>query len=244
MQFLRLLAAAIVVAALASCSSGSKFRTYNGPEVTQIIVYKAERRMELWHHDRMLRSFRVDLGGNPFGHKERRGDRRTPEGDYLIDRRNPNSRFHLSIGIDYPNAADRAHAAANGWDPGGDIFIHGRGPRFASARGDWTDGCIAVTDREMEDIYAMVRIGTPIRILASRAAGRPAPLAPPDIMPMPLPVAAAPAVPDPAAPVVVATESASGPDLSLAGLAPAASIPPPPPPPGFLNRVTFGLLGR
>ena len=156
---------------LASCGSPSKFRTYNGPEVTQIRVYKAERRMELWHHARMLRAFRVDLG-IPNGHKQQEGDRRTPEGRYYIDRRNPNSRFHLSIGISYPNAEDRAWAAARGVSPGGDIFIHGRGPRFQTVRGDWTDGCIAVTDRQMEDIYAMVRNRTPIDIYASRAAAR------------------------------------------------------------------------
>ncbi len=156
---------------LASCGSPSKFRTYNGPEVTQIRVYKAERRMELWHNDRMLRAFRVQLG-IPNGHKHQEGDRRTPEGRYYIDRRNPNSRFHLSLGISYPNAADRERAAARGVSPGGDIFIHGRGPRFQNARGDWTDGCIAVTDRQMEDIYAMVRNGTPIDIYASRAAAR------------------------------------------------------------------------
>ena len=166
MSFFRVFAALAFVAVLASCAAPppSKFRTYNGPEVTQVVVHKAARRMELWHHDRVLRSFNVQLGGAPFGHKQREGDSRTPEGDYIIDRRNPNSRFHLSIGIDYPNLADKAYAKANGWKPGGDIFIHGRGPRFQNARGDWTEGCIAVSDREMEDIYAMVRDGTPIRI--------------------------------------------------------------------------------
>ncbi len=167
----RLMALFAAMLILASCGSPSKFRTYNGPEVTEIRVYKAERRMELWHHDRMLRAFRVDLG-YPNGHKQQEGDRRTPEGRYYIDRRNPNSRFHLSIGISYPNAEDRARAAARGVSPGGDIFIHGRGPRFRNVRGDWTDGCIAVTDRQMEDIYAMVRDRTPIEIFASRAAAR------------------------------------------------------------------------
>ena len=164
MSFFRVFAALAFIAVLASCGAPSKFRTYNGPEVTQVVVYKAARRMELWHHNRLLRSYHVQLGGNPFGHKLHEGDRRTPEGDYIIDRRNPNSLFHLSIGIDYPNEDDKAHAKLNGWKPGGDIFIHGRGPRFQNARGDWTDGCIAVSDREMEDIYAMVRDGTPIRI--------------------------------------------------------------------------------
>ncbi|TVP72151.1 MAG: hypothetical protein EA339_07560 [Rhodobacteraceae bacterium] len=165
MVFFRVVAALALVAVLASCGAPSKFRSYHGPEVTQIVVHKAARRMHLYHHNQRLRTFRVQLGGNPIGHKQREGDRRTPEGDYIIDRRNPNSAFHLSIGISYPDPYDRARAEANGWRPGGDIFIHGKGPRFQRARGDWTDGCIAVTDREMEDIYAMVRDGTRIRIL-------------------------------------------------------------------------------
>lgn len=168
----RLAALSALVLVLAACASPSKFRTYTGPEVTEVRVYKAERRMEMWHHGRMLRAFNVNLGGNPYGHKQMRGDRRTPEGRYYIDRRNPNSRFHLSLGISYPDAEDRAWAAAQRLDPGADIFIHGRGPQFQDARGDWTDGCIAVSDREMEDIFAMVRVGTPIEIFASRAAAR------------------------------------------------------------------------
>jgi murein L,D-transpeptidase YafK len=167
MQLFRMITAFAVLIALSACAP-SKFRSYNGPEVTQVIVYKAEREMEFWHNDRLLRSFKVDLGGNPIGHKQREGDMRTPEGDYIIDRRNPNSRFHLSLGIDYPNESDREFARQNGWRPGGDIFIHGRGPRHQDSSGDWTEGCIAVTDREMEDIYAMVRDGTPIRILPQR----------------------------------------------------------------------------
>jgi len=167
MQLFRLFLPVAFLALLTACAP-TKFRTYDGPEVTRVVVYKAERQMDLLHCGTVLRSYRVQLGGQPFGHKEREGDRRTPEGDYIIDRRNPNSAFHLSIGLDYPNEADRAHAAANGWEPGGDIFIHGRGPRYQRARGDWTNGCIAVTDRQMEDIYAMVRNGTPITIFASK----------------------------------------------------------------------------
>ena len=233
MQFLRLLAAALLLGALSACAP-SKFRTYDGPEVTRVVVYKAERQMELWHYDTLLRSFDVDLGGDPFGHKQREGDRRTPEGDYIIDRRNPNSRFHLSIGIDYPNEADRAFAQANGWRPGGDIFIHGRGPRFRHARGDWTDGCIAVTDREMEDIYAMVRIGTPISILPAR----PLPEAP--VMANAAPLSALdPVALDAPAPVT----DAAAPMLAPAADAvlPPADLSPPPPPekPGLLRRLTF-----
>lgn len=166
MSIFRILAALALLAVLASCAKTppSKFRTYHGPEVTHVVVHKGARQMELWHHDQPLRVFRVELGGDPVGHKQREGDSRTPEGEYIIDRRNPNSRFHLSLGISYPNEDDRARAKANGWRPGGDIFIHGRGPRFQFAPGDWTEGCIAVEDYEMEHIYAMVRDGTPIRI--------------------------------------------------------------------------------
>jgi murein L,D-transpeptidase YafK len=118
----------------------------------------------------VLESYDIDLGFSPEGHKQFEGDGRTPEGLYFIDRRNPNSAYHLSIGISYPNAADRAFAAAQGKSPGGDIFIHG-GPQTprdkARARQtrDWTWGCVALTDREMEEIYAMVRDGTPVWIL-------------------------------------------------------------------------------
>lgn len=174
-----------LMGALAACGD-SKFRTYKGPEVTEIRVYKAERQMELMHHDRVLRRFSIGLGGDPIGHKTTRGDSRTPEGRYFIDRRNPNSAFHLSIGISYPNEADTAQAKARGVNAGGDIFIHGRGPRFQRARGDWTEGCIAVNDREIEDIYAMVRTGTPIEVFASR----PVPVFAKDNPPMELPAPA------------------------------------------------------
>lgn len=148
---------------LASCS---KFKTYDGPEVTQVIVFKNARTMYLMHHDSVLASYEVDLGFAPEGHKQRRGDGRTPEGSYFIDRKNPDSEFHLSLGISYPDKNDRLVASEAGDDPGGDIFIHG-GPSDPRDRGrpDWTAGCVAVTDREMEDIYAMVNIGTPIDIL-------------------------------------------------------------------------------
>lgn len=148
---------------LAAC--GDKFRTYHGPEVTRIVVYKSARTMDLMHHDRVLRRFEIGLGFAPEGQKEHEGDGRTPEGEYIIDRRNPDSSYHLSLGISYPDVHQTSTAREAGLDPGGDIFIHGRGPRFQNARGDWTAGCIAVTDREMEDIYAMVRLGTPITIL-------------------------------------------------------------------------------
>ncbi|HPD92207.1 MAG TPA: L,D-transpeptidase family protein [Pararhodobacter sp.] len=153
-----------VLLALAACSRAPRFLDYNGPEVTQIRVYKTERRMELMHDAEVLRSYDIGLGFAPAGHKQRYGDGRTPEGEYTIDRRNPQSLYHLSLGISYPNEQDRARAEAAGEDPGGDIFIHGRGRGNRFVRGDWTVGCIAVTDSEIEEIYSMVQTGTPIVI--------------------------------------------------------------------------------
>jgi len=153
-------------AALAGCAQESKFRSYYGPEVTRVFVNKGARDMFLLHHRRVLKRYKVDLGFAPEGHKRFEGDGRTPEGHYVIDRRNPNSDYHLSLGISYPNAADIALARAHGLSPGGDIFIHGEATTRARNGLDWTAGCIAVKNREMEDIYAMVRNGTPITITA------------------------------------------------------------------------------
>lgn len=142
----------------------SKFLVYKGPLVTRVLVFKEARQMHLMHFDRVLVSYEIDLGFAPVGHKNFEGDGRTPEGEYTIDRRNPNSRFHLSLGISYPNEADIAFAEAAGKSPGGDIFIHGRPRAFQNGQRDWTWGCIAVTDAEMEVIYSMVNDGTPISI--------------------------------------------------------------------------------
>jgi murein L,D-transpeptidase YafK len=162
MRVFNFLILGVLLAVLAGCSS--KFKTYNGPEVTRVVVFKENRRMQLLHHDKVLKSYDVGLGFEPVGHKEIEGDGKTPEGHYRIDRRNPNSEFHLSIGISYPNAADRAHAASLGKKPGGDIFIHGKPWKYRNDPNDWTAGCIAVTNSEIEQIYAMVKNGTPISI--------------------------------------------------------------------------------
>ncbi|MEM6482251.1 MAG: L,D-transpeptidase family protein [Pseudomonadota bacterium] len=149
--------------------SRSRFKRYFGPDVTQIVVNKGARNMFLYHGNTMLKEYEVELGFTAEGHKQFEGDGKTPEGDYMIDRRNPNSNFHLSLGVSYPNYEDRAFAAAKGKHPGGDIFIHGQ-PNWAARRAnlgpDWTAGCIAVENKEMEVIYAMIRNGTPIRINA------------------------------------------------------------------------------
>lgn len=153
-------------AALAGCSRASlSTRGYAGPEVTRIVVLKDRRRMMLLHHDKVLRDYRIALGFQPKGHKRFEGDGRTPEGTYFIDRRNPESEFHLSLGISYPNPDDIAYAEAQGKSPGGDIFIHGR-PKTRPTRPDWTWGCISVTNRQMDEVFAMVPTGTRIDILA------------------------------------------------------------------------------
>lgn len=155
-----LLIALLTFAALTGCS---RFIEYDGPQVTRVLVYKNDRMMYLMHNDEVLESYEIELGFAPAGHKLEYGDGRTPEGEYLIDRRNPNSAFYLSIGISYPNAEDIAQARARGVSPGGDIFIHGT-PRPFRRGDDWTVGCIAVTNAEMRQIYAMVGNGTPISI--------------------------------------------------------------------------------
>jgi len=165
-----LVIAAIALAGLAACSS--KFKTYDGPEVTKIIVFKSARAMHLMHGKQVLKSYRISLGFAPRGDKKVEGDGRTPEGLYYIDRRNPKSDFHLSLGISYPNVRDIEEARRLGKKPGGDIFIHGRGPSVDNLIPDWTWGCIAVTNREIEEIYAMVRDGTPIAIYGDVPSGR------------------------------------------------------------------------
>lgn len=136
------------------------------PVADQVIVSKSERRLHLLQGQKTLKTYRVNLGFTPAGNKNNEGDGRTPEGAYFIDRKNPRSDFHLSLGINYPNANDVARAEAQGVDPGGNIFIHGGPrPRIDRTGADWTAGCIAVRNREIEEIYAMVRMGTPIMIL-------------------------------------------------------------------------------
>ena len=151
--------------ALGACGS-SKFKRYFGPEVTYVVVNKSNRRMYLMHHDKVLENYKIKLGFAPIGHKTFEGDGRTPEGLYLVDRRNPNSRFHLSLGISYPNELDRAKAEEMGKKPGGDIFIHGQESPRKKNRKDWTWGCISVNNKEIEQIYSMVNNGTPIAINA------------------------------------------------------------------------------
>lgn len=171
--------AAAVAAAVAAAALPAQAQDESVPRAARasfpvdlIVIEKRRRRMHLFYRDRVVRSYRVALGSKPAGHKRERGDGRTPEGLYRIDYKKPESRFNLALHIDYPNERDRALAAARGVDPGGAIYIHGQ-PTEASelayfrlkfAREDWTDGCIAVTNAEMDEIYRSVRAGTPVLI--------------------------------------------------------------------------------
>jgi len=137
--------------------------------VTHIVVNKSRRELLLLHHESVLRSYRIALGRDPIGPKTHEGDGKTPEGRYIIDRRNPKSAYHLALHISYPNLADCARARDLGLDPGGDIMIHGLpngNGRLGSAHleTDWTQGCVAVTDQEMDEIWELVSDGTPIDI--------------------------------------------------------------------------------
>jgi murein L,D-transpeptidase YafK len=137
--------------------------------VTRIVVEKQKRSMTVYNGARALKTYRIALGGNPTGHKQHEGDSRTPEGRYIIDARNPKSSFHLSLKISYPNRTDTRNARRKGLSPGGAIMIHGTPAGLAAldALGfysDWTAGCIAVTNAEIEELYAAIRVGTPIII--------------------------------------------------------------------------------
>lgn len=138
------------------------------PEIDYIRVDKTARTMALYSSGALVHTIAgIQLGDAPLGHKQFQGDERTPEGRYAIDYGNPNSSYFLSLHISYPNAADRAYASAQGRSPGGQIFIHGQPNSLPAGRipGDWTDGCIAVSNDEIEALWEAVPDGTVIDIL-------------------------------------------------------------------------------
>ena len=151
---------------LAACAANtaSKFRSYDGPEVSSLVLLKARRQLLVMNDNDVLMTFEVELGSAPVGPKQAEGDGKTPEGTYRINRRNPNSQFHLSLGISYPTTEQVASAATKGQSAGGEIFFHGT-PNRNIGDDDWTAGCIAISNEEIELLYAMVRDGTPVFIL-------------------------------------------------------------------------------
>ncbi len=150
---------------LVASAHGSDF-----PVADKVVIKKSERRLLLMRGDEVMKSARIALGLAPNGHKREEGDFRTPEGTYQLAERNPNSDFFLSIRVSYPNVIDERSASRRGVSPGGLIMIHGQPnqPKHNSEfyrRTDWTDGCIAVSNSDMVDIWLMTTVNTPITIL-------------------------------------------------------------------------------
>ena len=137
--------------------------------VDRVLIEKKNRRLTLISKGEAVKVYKIALGGNPVGPKERQGDKKTPEGIYTIESRNRHSVYHLSLRISYPNEKDQKRAKAMGVSPGGDIMIHGIKKDLSWVGGfhteiDWTEGCIAVTNKEMEEIARLVPNGTPVEI--------------------------------------------------------------------------------
>jgi murein L,D-transpeptidase YafK len=155
--------------AIISALAADKPTAHPAKTADRIIVEKSARTMKLMLGGEILKTYKVALSREPVGAKEREGDHRVPEGHYVIDSKNSHSRFHLALHISYPNAADREKARTLGVRPGGAIEIHGLGSKFGWAgslhlQTNWTDGCIAVTNSEIEEIWPLVPVGTPLEI--------------------------------------------------------------------------------
>lgn len=159
---------ALLLLVTIAVSGEESARAETVPTADFVLVDKSERTLWLYSQGRVVHSVAgLQFGNAPRGHKRFEGDERTPEGRYTIDFGNPQSRFFLSLRISYPNDADRAFAQLHGRSPGGDIFIHGQpngSPDDRRVAGDWTDGCIALTNAEIELLWRMVPDGTPIEI--------------------------------------------------------------------------------
>lgn len=165
MRFAGSLPPSLALLLLAACGTANSQPAL--PKIDRLLVDKSERVLIGYAKDReVVRYTNIRLGDAPVGHKRFEGDEKTPEGDYSISGRNPKSAYHLSLRISYPNAADRAYAKARGRSPGGDIFLHGQpnawiGPPIAR---DWTDGCIALSNAQIKQLWDAVPDGTPIKI--------------------------------------------------------------------------------
>lgn len=163
-SWIRILA---TVALLCACTSSRD----QGVVADMVLIVKSTRTMTLLNHGHVLKSYKVALGGDPVGPKLKAGDKKTPEGRYIIDSKNPHSRFHLALHISYPNKTDRERARKLGVSPGGGVEIHGLESEYAwigslHRQVNWTAGCIAVTNPEIEEIYKIVPVGTAVEIRA------------------------------------------------------------------------------
>lgn len=164
-----ILASTMLIGAASGCSSRLPDTLPVQQTADRIVIAKSSHTMTLMSDGHVLKVYRVALGRGSTGPKERQGDHKTPEGQYVVDRKNARSRFHLALHLSYPNQEDAERARRAGVDPGGLIEIHGLPTQFAWLGSlqhdiDWTDGCVAVTNREIEEIWRLVPVGTPIEI--------------------------------------------------------------------------------
>ncbi|MBX7496585.1 L,D-transpeptidase family protein [Qipengyuania sp. 6B39] len=168
MRWLAVLALISVLACTPPVPEARAQQARGGEAADFILIDKSERTLWVYQGANVIRTYRgLQFGDQPVGHKQFQGDERTPEGRYTITYGNPQSSYYLSLHIDYPNAADRAYASSRGRSPGGLIFIHGQPngvPDGVRVPGDWTDGCIALTNAEMAELWSLVPDGTPIEI--------------------------------------------------------------------------------
>ncbi len=158
---------AMAAALLAAEDRGAPRLVAENARADLIMVDKSERRLTLFHEGEKIFETNIALGSEPVGDKRAEGDGKTPEGEFLIDRRNDKSKYYLSLGLSYPTRPQREAAAKEGRDPGGDIFIHGQPnitPGALTLPGDWTNGCIAVSNVAMRKIWRRVDVGTKILV--------------------------------------------------------------------------------
>ncbi len=159
----------LLVVVLSCTTWGSESRLAAGVKADKILIIKSAHTMTLLNGASVLKTYKVAIGRGPVGPKTQRGDHKTPEGNYVIDAKKSVSRFHRALHVSYPSPADRRRAQQDGVDPGGDIEIHGsqNGLGWTGSLHqtiDWTNGCIAVTDNEIDEIWRVVSVGTPVEI--------------------------------------------------------------------------------
>ncbi|MBS0290670.1 MAG: L,D-transpeptidase family protein [Proteobacteria bacterium] len=147
----------------------SQLNTTLSSQIDTILVEKQKHLMTVFHKNKPVKTYKIALGFSPYGHKTQEGDGKTPEGTYFVVSKNPNSKFHLSLKLSYPSTQDQLAAKSNGINPGGNIMIHGLAPHL-NTKGkwhimkDWTLGCIAITNDEIEELFKLATIGTKVVI--------------------------------------------------------------------------------
>ena len=161
--------AGILILTSMSIGAASRLAAQAATQVDRIVVEKSKRTLKLMDGTKTLKTYKVALGGQPVGAKDRQGDHKTPEGIYSVDAKNPKSQFYKALHISYPNQADRVNARKLGVSPGGDVEIHGLGAKWGWIGAkhrltDWTDGCIALTNEEIDEIYPLIKVGTPVEL--------------------------------------------------------------------------------